>query len=78
MKAHFYRILRGGPETGMIVSALRTEIAAASGSRPGDNEMRDLVTDARDRGFITCGVCGITGDQKVSLTAKGRKQTAHL
>lgn len=78
MKPHLYRILKGSPHAGIIVSALRTEASVRIGRAVGDAEFGDALADMRARGHLSEDTDEMTGDPVVSLTLAGRKAAARL
>jgi len=73
MKAHIYRILKGSPQSGIIVPALRTELSVRLGRGVGDQELRDSLNDMAEARHLHTDSDEMTGDPRVSLTPAGRK-----
>lgn len=78
LKAHLYRILSGGPASGMIIPALRVETGVRMGRAPGDAELADALADMKAAGHLSEGVDDMTRDLRVALTLAGRKAAARL
>ena len=70
-RVHFYRILAGCPESGYLLTGLKTEIGAVAGRRPGDDEMKELVQDAKRAGHIEVTPDPLFGSDRISLTPDG-------
>lgn len=78
LSAQILKILKAGPETGMIVSGLRVELSVQYDRPIGDAEMRDALAGLRAAGFTKESTDDLTGDPKVALTAAGRKRAKRV
>jgi len=78
LKSHILRILSGAPTAGMIISAVKVELSARLGQRPGDAEFRDAVADLVAATLLGQEKDLMTGDPVIYLTSLGRKTAERL